>query len=175
MQRIPQEFTVGLTFSRLMVENGYPAPTWSLKLLLRGPGAYEVDSTPAANGQHQLTAAAFDTAKWTPGIYSYSLRATDGVEVVEIDSGTMAVKADLAVVAAGIDQRDHVRRVLDAIEAVIEHRATQDQARYKINNRELWRTPLGDLMRLRTYYKNQLVRMQMKASGKFGRSVKVRL
>lgn len=175
MERIPQEFTAGLTITRLLVENCYPAPAWSLLLLLRGPGSYNVASTPAANGQHQLTAAATDTAAWLPGTYSYSLRATDGNQVVEIDAGTLTVKPDLAATVAGADQRGHVRRVLESIEAVIENRASMDQERYKINNRELWRTPLADLLRLRTHYKNQLVRMQMQKSGKFGRTVKVRL
>lgn len=175
MQRIPQEFTAGLTFSRLLVENCYPAPAWSLKLLLRGPGAYEIYSAPGDNGQHQLTATATDTAAWLAGTYSYSLRATDGTQVAEIDAGTLEIKPDLAATAAGADQRGHVRRVLESIEAVIENRATMDQMRYKINNRELWRTPLADLLRLRTHYKNQLVRLQMQKSGKFGRTVKVRL
>lgn len=175
MELIPQELTAGLTFSQLLTDNDHPAPTWALKLLLRGPGAYEIDSTAADNGQHQLTAAATDTAAWLPGTYAYSLRAIDGTEVDEIDAGTLEIKPDLAAATAGADQRGHVRRVLESIEAVIEDRATMDQMRYKINNRELWRTPLADLMRLRIHYKNQLVRMQMQKSGCFGRTVKVRL
>jgi hypothetical protein len=47
--------------------------------------------------------------------------------------------AYLAAQVDGYDGRDHVRRVLDAIEAVIENRATIDQQHYQINNRSLTR------------------------------------
>ena len=45
---------------------------------------------------------------------------------------------------------------LDAIEAVIENRATLDQERYRINDRELWRTPVTELIKLRQRYRAEV-------------------
>ncbi|MEG2431803.1 MAG: hypothetical protein RSB25_09135, partial [Acinetobacter sp.] len=60
---------------------------------------------------------------------------------------------------------------------VIEGRASLDQERYRINNRELYRTPMETLIRLRNQYRAEVGREQAKASGKslFGRVVRVKL
>ena len=103
-----------------------------------------------------------------------SLRASRGDEVREIDTGEVTIRPDISQLAAGHDARSHVERALAAIEAVIEKRATIDQERYRINNRELWRTPVGELLRLRDRYKAELARMQAVRRGDlFGRTVKV--
>jgi hypothetical protein len=64
--------------------------------------------------------------------------------------------------SAGFDGSTHAQRTLAAIEAVLEKRATRDQEKYSINNRELSRTPISDLLLLRDRYKTQ-VRMELKA------------
>ena len=53
-----------------------------------------------------------------------------------------------------------VQRTLEAIEAVIEKRASIDQERYKINNRELWRTPIPELLVMRDRYRSELRRLK---------------
>ncbi len=103
------------------------------------------------------------------------MRATDGTTVVEIEAGQITIKPDLASISATHDGRNHVQRVLDAIEAVLERRATQDQEKYKINNRELWRTPLSELLVLRDRYRSELRRMRAAAKGGlFDQAVRVR-
>lgn len=70
---------------------------------------------------------------------------------------------------------DHIHRVLESIEAVIEKRATIDQERYTINNRELWRTPIPQLLELRDRYRAELRRaMAAKSGGLFNQAVRVR-
>ena len=77
-------------------------------------------------------------------------------------------------IAAGHDARSHVQRVLDAIEAVLEKRATLDQEQYRINNRELRRTPIADLLKLRDRYRGELARMKAASKGGlFGVSARV--
>jgi hypothetical protein len=49
----------------------------------------------------------------------------------------------------------HVEKVLDAIEAVIENRASQDQMSYSIKGTTLSRTPIADLLLLRREYKEE--------------------
>lgn len=153
----------------------YPAPDWSLEILLRGPQSINLIST-ADDTQHRFTAAATVTATWAAGDYWFSLRATQGTEVQLIDEGQITIRPDLAQIAGTYDGRSHVEKVLTAIEAVIEGRATIDQQSYQINNRSLARTPIADLLLLRTKYRDELRRARMAAKGQslLGRKVNVR-
>ena len=58
-----------------------------------------------------------------------------------------------------MSQLEHVRRVIDAIEAVIERRATKDQKSYSIDGRSLERTPIDELLLLRDRYRAEWQRL----------------
>lgn len=157
----------------------YPAPDWVLTAHLRGPAVINLTAAPDGAG-HKFTADATTTAGWVPGVYSYALRATNGADVRQLEANTLEVLEDLVAVAAPGDSRGHAQRVLDAIEAVIEKRATRDQERYTIEGqngrRELWRTPIADLLKLRDVYRAEVRREKAAACGKslWGPAVKVR-
>lgn len=173
---IPTAIKAGLTFTTTVESAEYPAPDWSLVLLLRGPSSITVESTDEGTA-HRLHAAATATANWVPGEYSFSLRATNGADVVELEAGQTVVQPDLAGLTPGTDTRSHIRKVLAAIEAVIERRASLDQERYRINDRELYRTPIAELLKLRDKYRAELAMAQRVANGKstlLGREVRVR-
>lgn len=173
---IPDKIVAGTTFDRLLTLTAWPAPEWSLSLILRGPIAVTLVSQPEA-AQHRLGASADVTRLWPPGVWAWALRATRGAEVVEIDAGAIIIAADIDSLPAGHDGRSHAARVLDAIEAVIENRATLDQQKYTINNRELWRTPIPELLLLRDRYRAELRReQQARRTGQslLGRQIKVR-
>ncbi|MDM5178506.1 hypothetical protein PO883_15010 [Massilia sp. DJPM01] len=173
---IPPEISAGLTFSALASLENYLAPEWSLSLALRGPASIDLVSVPESTG-HRLDAAASATAAYLPGLYRYTLRATRSGIVREVENGTVNVLADVAALPAGGDMRTHACIVLDNINAVIEKRATQDQQKYTINNRELWRTPLKDLLLLRATY-IALVRAEeasARGSNCFGQTIRMRL
>ncbi len=172
---LPDKIGAGLTFSTLVTQTAYPAPLWGLTIVLRGPSVIDLAST-AEGSQHRISANAAVTGTWVPGSYSYSVRATDGVNVFEIESGQLNVEADLVNAVAGHDARSHAERTLEAIEAVLEKRASLDQERYKINNRELYRTPIPDLLKLRDRYRAEVRQQKAASRGKnlFG-AVRVRL
>ena len=95
--------------------------------------------------------------------------------MAELESGQIKIKPDLATLDAGHDGRDHLQRTRDAIEAVLEKRATLDQERYKINNRELVRTPISELLTLRDRYRSELRRLKAVRKGSlFDQAVRVR-
>jgi len=173
---VPSEIKAGLSFDLTVDACRYPAPEWDVLLLLRGPGTINLVSIDAGT-QHRLVATAAVAAAWPPGEYAYSLRATNGADVVELEAGAVPIRADLAAAVPGVDQRVHARKVLAAIEAVIEGRATLDQERYRIGERELHRTPIADLLKLRSHYRAELARETAAAqgySGLLGREVQVR-
>lgn len=174
MGDIPNEIGAGLTFRAVIEQPQFPAPEWGLSLFLRGPGAIDLVST-ATGSDHVFEAAATVTKDWAPGRYAYVIRATDGSDVQQVAQGDVLIGQDIAAQAQGFDGRDHVRKVLDAIEAVIENRATIDQQSYTINNRSLQRTPLSELMKLRHHYRAELAAKKARRRGGFGRMIKVRL
>lgn len=158
-----------------MTLSAYPAPAWTVTLHLRGPSDINLTAT-GDSASHQFSAAPAVTGSWVPGAYWWAIRATDGTDVVEIERGTLSVLPDLVSVTGAYDGRSENEKALDAIEAVLAKRATLDQERYRINNRELYRTPITDLLKLRTFYAAQVRREKAKAGGRsgWGRAIHVR-
>ena len=167
----------GATLDLSVTLTAYPAPEWSLRLVMRGPMQIDINSTPDGTG-HRLGASAAVTSGWDAGAYWYSLRALRGVEVQIADEGQITVRPDMAAIVGQHDGRTHAERVLAAIEAVIENRATVDQQAYEINGRSLTRTPIADLLKLRAMYRDEVRReraAQRSGQSLFGRKIKARI
>lgn len=175
MAILPRRIPAGITFDETAILTAYPTEAWSLSVVLRGAGSITIAGSSGGSVTHNLKVPANLTAEWAPGRYWYSARVTDGENIVEIESGEVEITPNLAAETEGYSGLTHAQRVLTAIEAVLEKRATQDQERYTINNRELWRTPIADLLNLRDRYRAQ-VRMEQKAKrgNLFGSAVRVR-
>lgn len=172
---MPATATAGLNFAATVDATAYPAPDWVLSLHMRGPKS--VDVTADSSGTvHSFAVAASVTSVWDAGNYWYTLRATNGTDTVELENGTIRVLPDLLAEAEGYDGRTQAQIALDAIEAVLGKRATIDQERYRINNRELYRTSISDLLKLRSFYVEQVRRENGCATGRsrFGRQIAVR-
>ncbi|WP_126624098.1 hypothetical protein [Acinetobacter ursingii] len=176
--RFPKIITAGLTFTFRVNLTAYPASGgWSVAAYLRGNSVIDLSSHADGN-QHLFNIPTATTKNYKAGHYGYSLRAIHSSgQVEEIDAGVVEIKTDLATITENTDLRSHARKTLDAIEAVIEKRATIDQERYRINNRELYRTPFETLVKLRSLYRAEVSREQAKASGKsvFGKVIRMRL
>ena len=174
----PAKIGAGLTFDLLLTLTAYPAPAWAVSVYLRGPSS--ISMTAAAEGsQHRFRQTLSETANWAAGDYWYTLRAVDAAtgDMVEVECGQVTITPDLVNAAVGFDGRTPNQIALDAIEAVIAQRATLDQERYRINNRELYRTSIPDLLKLRDHYVRLVKREQDIACGRnpFGNTVRVRL
>ncbi|KXZ66785.1 MAG: hypothetical protein E7D55_02475 [Acinetobacter junii] len=176
--RFPKQITAGVTFNFKVNLTAYPASSgWSLVAYLRGESAIDISSQADGN-QHIFNITAETTKAYTAGHYGYSLRAIhESGAVDELESGVVEIKADLASISGATDLRSHAQKTLAALEAVIEGRASLDQERYRINNRELYRTPMETLIKLRNHYRAEVSRERAKASGKslFGQVVRVKL
>lgn len=132
----------------------YEAPTWTLTYRFKNASAgFEIAA--AASGTYfAVSVAKATTAALTAGVYRWQAFVDNGTERYQVDSGTLTVLPDYGAGTAttALDDRTHARKVLDAIEAVIESRASKDQEEYTINGRSLKRTPLKDLTDLRNQY-----------------------
>jgi len=141
----------------------YAPASYSLKYSARleDSGSTEIEITASESGSdYIIEVSQSTTAAYTAGVYhwqAYITRTSDS-ERVTVDSGTWEIKVNRD--AATTDPRNHVKKVLDAIESVIEGRASKDQESYSIQGRALSRTPIADLITLRDKYRAEWVREQ---------------
>lgn len=56
------------------------------------------------------------------------------------------------------ESQTHAEKMLEAIEAVLEGRATDEYKSIKINNREITKHSFDELRRIREYYRAELTR-----------------
>lgn len=134
----------------------YPPSGWTLQYVFASTkDKITVDSTDDGDGKHLLRISSATSAGLSFVDYFWSkvfIQKGSPSEKVYIGSGVMSVLPDLTDVSS-YDGRSHVKKVLDAIEAVIENRATKDQESYSFAGRSLSRTPIQDLITLRNTYK----------------------
>lgn len=173
---IPAKIPAGLTFDKLLTLTAFPASSWSVSLMLRGPSTIDIPGV-AEGGQHRFRANAATTALWAPGVYRWALRAVREGEIFGVEDGTLTIAPDITSLADGSPVLSHARICLANIQAVLEKRSTQDQQRYVINNRELWRTPMEDLLKLRDVYLAEVRREDRALCGRnpFGPALRVRV
>jgi hypothetical protein len=84
---------------------------------------------------------------------AYLTRTSDSARV-QVDDGEFTVEANRAVDPS--DTRSHAQRTLDAIEAVIEGRATDAVQSYTIGGRQINKMGADDLIRWRNYYRTEV-------------------
>lgn len=160
-----ETFIAGDTLDQNVSVSDYPASDgWTLKYRLTprftSPTQAPITITASTNADgasYDVQASPATTAAWAAGFYTWARWVEkSGARQTLNESGTLEIKADPSATTQGYDSRTHARKVLDAIEAVIENRASLDQENYTINGRQLSRTPLKELMRLRTVYANEV-------------------
>ena len=152
---------------------------------------YEFHEDSGGGGSHKFTITATETsddyiievgssttANYTAGDYvwyAFITRSSDS-ERVSVDEGRTEIVVNFANTNA--DVRSHAKKVLDAIEAVLENRASQDQMSYSIAGRSLSRMSIDDLMTFRNRYRAEYLReiklARIKNKQDSGNTIKVR-
>lgn len=131
------QIKAGTTFKFNLNLTAYPASDWTIYAYL---GGADLQSTAQGN-MHVFNVPANISKDYKTGHDGFSLRivnfSTGGVE--ELESGVLEPNSDLASISENTDLRNYAQKTLTALEAVIEGRASLDQERYRINNRELYR------------------------------------
>jgi hypothetical protein len=108
-----------------------------------------------SGSEYLIEVASATTAGYTSGTYNWQayITRTSDSQRLSVARGQWSILANLS--ASTADPRSHVKKVLDAIEAVIESRASIDQMSYSIAGRSLARTPITDLLVLRDKYRSE--------------------
>lgn len=128
----------------------YPSPDYSLSYHLApriGGAAVVVPVQPDADGLRVFLASAatsgLSAGSW---VWALKVRRLSDDAVVTVGTGCLTVQPNPA---AGADQRSQSRRLLDAINAVLEGRVTKDVESYSIEGRSLTRIPFTELRTFR--------------------------
>lgn len=111
-----------------------------------------------ANDTYYIEAASSSTTGYTVGDYiweAYITKTSDSNRVM-VDSGRTSVSENLANTNA--DLRSHAKKVLDALQAVIENRANIDQSSMSIAGRSLSRMSVDELLKFRDRYKAEYLK-----------------
>ena len=111
-----------------------------------------------ADDTYYIEAASSSTTGYAVGDYiweAYITKSADSNRVM-VDSGRTTITQNLADTNA--DLRSHAKKVLDAIEAVIENRASMDQSSMSIAGRSLSRMSINELMTFRDRYKAEYLK-----------------
>ncbi len=176
----PAAIYAGDTISWLIPLAGYPASSgWTLKYNAVG-AAGQFNLVSSASGiDHAVSIAKATTANYKPGLYTLTKYVENVAgERVTLSEIPLIVKPDLAGKTAALDTRSHAKKVLDAIEAVLENRATTDQQELTLNGKTLKRTPVADLLSFRSKYlqeyKNELAANRLASGLGSGNKILVR-
>lgn len=153
----PTEWRVGETVKwEKDLSAHYPADGgWTLTYTLLNSAQRYTAAGAASGKKFLITLSAATTATYAVGTYSLIGRVSKAGEVFQIYAGTVTLRPDLI---SAVDTRSHVKKVLDAIEAVIAGTATKEQASYAIGTRSLQRRSIPELLVLRSTYKAEYER-----------------
>lgn len=115
-------------------------------------------SSTEADDNYYFEKPSSETATLSAGDWEWQLYAirTSDSERITLDYGI--TKFVLGELDTNTDLRSHAKKVLDAIEAVIEGRATIDQSSFSLGGRSLSRMSIDELMTFRDRYKTEYLK-----------------
>jgi hypothetical protein len=134
----------------------YPATDWTVTYTFWTATAAFSAVASADGTTHSISLPPATTAAYAAGRYQWTARVSDGTDVFTVGSGTLQV---LPAVGAAMDTRSHARIMLDALNAVLESRATDgdiDVVRTAVGDRATDWDP-NTLVKLRQQYASAVV------------------
>jgi hypothetical protein len=161
---IPNKLTAGLSVSFLFFDPDHLSDEWTASIHLRSASSkIDIDAESEGDG-YRFKVSASQSASWVAEKYTAVVRLARGDEVVEVWNDRIEVYPDIAALNT-YDTRTANERMLEAIRATLENRATKDQTKLSHDGKSLERTPLGDLMKLELLYQKRVASERRKSAG----------
>ena len=179
--QVPVELQLGdfWAWKREDLSQDYPVAAYSLSYefnLVDGATVANFTLTASESGDDYIIEES-STTSYTKGNYnwvSYITRSSDSARV-KLEEGFVEIQDNYATTSASV--RSHAKIVLDAIEAVIENRATMDQSSMSIAGRSLSRLSIDELLTFRDRYKAEYLKevkqLRIKNKRGSGNTIKV--
>ena len=136
--------------------------TLSYKIIGQGGGLAPFDGVGSGSG-FDVGVAATETVKLKAGVYRLVGRVSKDADKFTVYDKGLKVEENLFALKAGTDIRSGAQRGLEAIDAVLEKRASRDQENYSINGRSLSRTSIPDLITLKRFYQGEVAKEKIAA------------
>jgi hypothetical protein len=155
----PEIVTEGDTVTwRRYLADYLPADGWVLSYaLVNSSGQITFSST--ADGQYHLVSVpAATTADWDAGEYQWQAYVTKGSDRFTVGQGSITVRSNFAADSLGADNRSHARKVLDALKASMENKATSDQVAMSIRGRSISRMSPAEMIKWIDFYEKQVAK-----------------
>lgn len=159
---VPSTMRAGDTIEWDESVSDYPAGNgYTLAFSLRSQGKAPITITANSNGNdYAISVAPANTTAWTPGNYyyqAYVFMSSNGVvtEKHTLQAGQVEILANLTAADSQLDPRSHAKKCLDAIEAVLEGRATRSELSYSIAGRSISLMTPSEIVEWRDYYSKE--------------------
>ena len=163
LDAIPETVTQNTTVSWYRDAGDFPVSEgWTFTYEFRGSTSLTITCTTSGD-RYLATITPAQTAALTVGDdYWWALYVHKGtgltLERYEVDRGRLTVKRTLGATLATYDGRSHAKLVLDAIEAVIQGKATKDQLSVTVGDRTIARMSPTDIEHWREFYRAEYAR-----------------
>jgi hypothetical protein len=163
-QPFGSKLVAGDTWTWSLNDLGYDLTVYTITYSLRGLGG-QLDLTQQSDGAggYKLEGASVDTTALSAGVYAWGLYATKAGKRTELARGTVEILQDLTTAGNAVDGRSFNKRMLDAIRAVLENRATRVESEYQVGGRMLKLLSMQQLIDAEAYYRQQYRTEQRKA------------
>lgn len=160
---IPRTITPGDTVIWRDSFAEYKPPDYSLSWAIRGASTLDLDAI-AIGEEFETTITPTASSSLTAGTYFYQAYARLGGGRITLGSGQITVLANLESALGSYDGSTMAQKMLAAVEGAIAARLSGGAVdSYEIKGRRLDRTPLPDLVALRSQLKIEVYREQAAA------------
>ena len=167
LSEIPSSINAGESLSWKWSHGTFPAPSWTLVYTLVSAAAQIQITASASGSEHLVEITSTVSAAYDAGEYAWQAHVSKGAEKYKVGEGLVTIGEDLAAFSNGHDTRSHVKKVLDALEASIEKRASKTQLKQSIDGIAIEHMSLSQQIELRDRY---AVKYRKELARKNGRS-----
>ena len=170
---VPSSFYQGDTLNLLVELSDYSAADgWTLSYFFKNKDSnFSIVST-ASGAKHSFAAIAAVTETWLPGVYAVVGKVSDGTSTHTVSVGSIEILRDLST-GDNFDTRTHAKKCLDAINLVLEGKATRDVLQTTIAGQSIGRMSFNELLSAKAHYQD-IVNGEAVSAGTKGRNVLVR-
>ena len=159
---VPRDFVAGDTVKFKLSNSLYPASDgWACSTAFVKDGKLFTESTSVADGDDFLiTLVAADTLDLLAGSYKWRVSYSKAGERYSPDQGTLVVGVNYSAQSSGYDSRTDAEAMLEALNATMRGKATNDQLSMMIGGRQLQRLEPAALVKWRDMLKAEVGREQ---------------
>ena len=150
----PTCITAGDTAQWIIALTNYLPANWTLTYVLVSASGVPITIVASDNGDGRwaISVPAATTQTWTPGFYQWQAYISSGAERHQVMRGRLEIKANYQAQTQAFDPRSTVKITLDALQAMLQGKASIDQSSYTIQGRSLSRMKPEELIKWYEFY-----------------------